>query len=334
VPDVPVTLACIDFFDRTRPLLDGDVETPGIDLRCIALPPHELDERFVDFDVAEVSIGTLLALRGHGDEHLVGIPVFPHRGFFLCNVLVNVASGIARPEDLAGKRVGTGGLHLAGTLWTRGFLEDTYGVDTGQLRWCTRSSPPGSVREQLVRWVRTPDTHLEVLPPDCSPSDLLDAGEIDAWIGPSPPECFARGSPRVTRLLPSYRTIEEDYLRRTSIFPIIHLLVIRRELCERHPWLAPHLVRVFERAREIGISRLHNHGVFACGLPWLRDDLEWLGQTFGGDWYRHGFQPNQQVLSRAMTYAAQQGFTPRPLDAGDLFAPETVGEAQAEGRID
>jgi len=324
VAKLPVTLGCIDYLDRTRPLFDGTVEPPGIALTAVPLRPPELFGRLGEFDVHELSLAAHLALPFLGDDRFVGLPVFPYRSYLVGNVVVNTASGIERPEDLAGKRVGTPGLHLAGTIWIRGFLADEYGVRDSQVQWVTSLALFGPVSERLARSMLAPDLAVEDVPPDRSLSDLLERGEIDAWLGPSVPACFERGAPTVRRLFPDYRAIEEDYARRTGIFPILHTLVLRRELYERHRWIAGTLLRAFERAREVGSARLVNDGVYACGLPWLRHDLETLSALFGGDPYRYGFAANRAVLATMARYAAEQHLTPAPVDVATAFAAETV----------
>ncbi len=315
MPNVEVTLACVDYLDRTRPLINGAVEIPGVDLIPVPLKPLDLTARFAEFDVAEVILPVYMALHARGDERFVGLPVFPYRAFFLSNVLVNVDAGIERPEDLAGKRVGTIGLQLAGTLWSRGMLADEYGVRGSQIHWYCALRPP---TEQA-------DTRVEVVSSGRVLSEMLERGDIDAWLGPTQPDCYEQGSPRVRRLFPDYRAVEEDYARRTGIFPIIHGVVLRRALYEQHPWLAAALVQAFERAKQLGAARLANDGLYAIGLPWLRADLEELTRLYGGDWYPYGLEPNRTVLETMARYAAEQGLTPRRLAVDELFAPETRG---------
>lgn len=319
---VRLTGAVIDFFDRTRPLIDGHVTRPDVDFKCIALPPRVLDERFVEFDVAEVALGTYVVLKSNADEQFTALPVFPYRSFFFSNVFVNVSSGIEQPADLEGKRVGTGGLHLSGTVWMRGLLEELYGVDSASFHWYTRASEPGSVRERLVKAARTPDTRLEIVQPEDSISDMLESGELDAWIGPSPPECFTRGTTQVRRLLQNYRSVEEDYARRTGVFPMIHVIVLRQNVSQQHPWLSQCLVDMFVEARQLGLAALENGGVFACGLPWLRHDLEELPKIFGGDPYAYGLEPNRRALSAFLKHAGNQGVSNENLEVDDLFPME------------
>jgi 4,5-dihydroxyphthalate decarboxylase len=309
---VRLSLGLVDYYDRTRPVIDGKVETPDIDLTCVPLPPKVLGTRYAEFDVAEVAVTAYFALRSAGDKRFVGLPVFPYRGFTFGNTVVNSASKIERPEDLVGKRVGTG-LQLAGTMWARGFLSDNYGVGNSQLIFFVANRPT----------VNLPvDTKVEVIPAGRTLSDMLDQGEIDAWMGSSLPECFERGSPRVRRLFQDYRTVEENYARRTRFFPILHMIVLRREIYEQHRWVATDLFEIFQRAKQIGAGWLRNEGNFACALPWLRHDLEELPKIFNGDWYPYGFEANREILSTMVRYAAEQGITREPLDIEELFVPE------------
>src|SRR5262249_6246785 len=201
-------------------------------------------------------------------------------------------------------------------LWLRGILQDRFGVEGSQLRWVMSGQP------QLEP---PPDMQLEIVPPEPSLSEMLEQGEVDAWIGSNPPPCFLHGSPRVRRLFPNYRQVEEEYARESGIFPIIHAMVVRQDLYERHRWLAGALVEAFERARQIGLERLVNNTVYAVGLPWLRQDLEELPRLFGGDWYRYGYEPNRAILETMARYAAEQGVTHERLNVAELFAPETRG---------
>ncbi len=285
---ISLTLACIDFFDRTRPIIDGQVETPDIDLTCVSLLPRELDARFTEFDVAETIMVPYMALRSRGDDRFVGIPVFLFRAFHLGNIIVNVSSGIERPQDLAGKRVGTSGFHLSGTLWIRGFLEETYGVKGSEIHWFIVRQPKFNL---------TPDFRVEMIPSGQTLSEMLERGELNATIGSSLPECFDRGSPHVRRLFPNYQEVEEEYARKTGFFPIIHTVVMRRSVYKRHPWIAASLLQVFESAKQIGQARLFHSHVPVIGLPWLRNDMDKAQKIFRGDWYRYGFQANQEILS-------------------------------------
>jgi 4,5-dihydroxyphthalate decarboxylase len=201
-------------------------------------------------------------------------------------------------------------------MWTRGFLNDNFGVGNSHLQFFVASRPTVNL---------TPDTKIEVIPSGQNLSEMLDKGEIDAWIGSSLPECFERGSPRVRRLFQDYRKVEENYAQRTRFFPILHMIVLRREIYEQHRWIAASLLEIFQRAKQIGAVWLRNEGNFACALPWLRHDLEELPKIFKGDWHPYGLEANREILSTMVRYGAEQGITREPLDVAELFVPETRG---------
>ena len=312
-----LTLGCMDFLDRTRPVLDGSVQIPGVELRCTALRPPELFPRLGEFDLHELSTAGYVTLRAHGDERYIGLPVFTWKSWLIGNIVVHAASGIEKPADLKGKRIGTPGLYLAGTMWIRGWLRDAHGLTGLESRWVSTAAPAGSLRERLSKYVTK--TPFEELPADANLSDLLERGEIDAWLAPALPECFLKGSPKVRRLFPNYRELEEKEARRTGNLPLLHNLLLRRELHERHPGLARSIIKAFAEAREAGKARLNNDGAFAVGLPWVRHDVESLPAIFGGDWYACSFDANREMLGTLARYAAEQGFTPAPIDPARYF---------------
>jgi 4,5-dihydroxyphthalate decarboxylase len=312
-----ITLGCMDFLDRTRPVLDGSVQIPGVELKATALKPPELFPRLGEFDVHELSTAGYVTLRAHGDDRYVGLPIFTWKSWLIGNIVVNVESGIENPADLKGKRIGTPGLYLAGTMWIRGWLNDTFGITGAESKWISTAAPAGSVRDRLSKYVTK--TPFEELPGERNLSQMLEDGEIDAWLAPALPECFLKGSPKVRRLFPNYRELEEKEARRTRNLPLLHSLLLRRELHERNPGLAKSLIAAFSQAREAGKTRLANDGAFAVGLPWMRHDLEQLPKIFGRDWYACNFEENRDMLSTMARYAAEQGFTPGPIDPAKYF---------------
>jgi 4,5-dihydroxyphthalate decarboxylase len=314
---VQLTLGCMDFLDRTRPVLDGSIQIREIHMTCTALRPPELFPRLGEFDVHELSSAGYVTLRAHGDDRYVGLPVFTWKSWLIGNIVVNIESGIQKPADLKGKRIATPGLYLAGTMWIRGWLRDVHGLTGAESNWITSAAPAGSLRDRLSKYVTK--TPFEELPADRDLSELLQRGEVDAWLAPSLPECFLKGSLRVRRLFPNYRELEEKEARRTHNLPLLHNLLLRRELHEGNPGLAKSIVSAFAQAREVGKSRLNNDGAFAVGMPWIRHDLEELPKIFGLDWYEPGFEANRDMLSTMARYAAEQGFTPAPIDPAQYF---------------
>jgi 4,5-dihydroxyphthalate decarboxylase len=312
-----LTLGCMDFFDRTRPVLDGTVRPPGVELKCTTLRPPDLFPRLGEFDVHELSTAGYVTLHAHGDDRYIGLPIFTWKSWLIGNIVVNVDSGIEKPADLKGKRIGTPGLYLAGTMWIRGWLHDTHRLTGAESSWISTAAPAGSLRDRLSKYVTK--TPFEELPGDRNLSDMLERGEIDAWIAPGLPDCFVRGSTRVRRLFPNYRELELKEAQRARNLPLLHNLLLRRELHEKNPLLAQSLITAFSEARRIGQTRLANDGAYAVGLPWIRQDLEDLPKLFGGDWYACNLEANRGMLDTMARYAFEQGFTPQRIDPAAYF---------------
>jgi 4,5-dihydroxyphthalate decarboxylase len=309
-----LTLGCVDFLDRTRPILERQVQIPGLDVEPVRLKPMELLGRFSEFDVCEVPMFAYIALRSLGEDEYVGLPVFPHRGYPHGSVVVHEASGIREPKDLAGRRIGTPGLFLSGTVWMRGILEDEYDVGSERIRWVVpalaRDSVGWRITEALVK--RSGISFEET---KSSLSQMLEKGEIDAWIGPLPPECFERGAPAVKRLFPDYKQVEHAYGSRTRFVPALHTVVMRGRLRDQ----AGQLIELFQQGRAAGLQNFYNDSVFAVMLPWMRHHLEELKQIFGGDWMPAGYEGNRGMIATGMNYAARQGLTATWRSPADLF---------------
>ena len=299
-------LGCVDFLDRTRPILDRQVQVDGLEVEPVRLKPMELLARYTEFDVCELP---LFAYLGLGTDDYVALPVFPHRGFPHGSVAVHAGSGIQKPGDLAGRRVGTPGLFLSGTVWMRGILE------LEGIRWVIPALPRDSAAARITSAVLD-RSKIQVEETAADLSSLLEKGEIDAWIGPLPPACLERGSPAVRRLFPDYKSVEHAYAARTRFVPALHTVLLRRRWQDK----APLLVRLFAEAREAGLKNLHNDNVFAVMLPWMRHHLEELKGLFGADWVPVGYEANRAMIDTALDYAARQGLTKGRGKADELFA--------------
>ena len=320
-----LTLAAIDYLDRTRALFDGTVVPDGIELRCLSFTPYELFQRVaqkVEFDVAEMSVSTYLSLVSRGDTRYIALPVFLSRHFRHGYVFVHGASNIREPKDLIGKRVGVPEYEMTAALWQRAFLEHDHGVSPRQITWLQGGEfAPGFVERQKLP---TPDgVTIGFIPEDRTLHDMLAAGEIDALCSPFRPKALADGSGRVRRLFPDFVSVEKDYFRRTGFFPIMHLTVVRRDLYEREPWIAASLVAAFVRAQELGWKRLEQLGALAVMLPWLTRDLEEIDATVGRSGWTYGFTENREILTAMCTYSHEQGLSSRLLTPEEVFASET-----------
>lgn len=320
---VPLTLACWDY-DRTRALATGEIRPEGVDLTYLSLPVEETFFRMMrnrEFDAAEMSLSSYVLSLSRGAPTMA-IPVFPSRAFRHNGIYVNAASGIQQPGDLAGRVVGIPEYQLTAVVWMRGILAEHYGVPLEAAHYRTGGlDTPGRV-EKLP--VEVPDgVDVQPISAHRTLSDMLVTGEIDAVYCPRTPRPFAEGRPEVRRLFADPRAEEERYFTQTGIFPIMHTVVLRRDVYESRRWLAQSLYKAFEKARARTAGRLAETAASLCMIPWLYDEVERTRRLMGNDFWPYGLEPNAAVLRTFLGYARDQGLTDRDLDPADLFAPET-----------
>ncbi len=310
-----LTLAC-NPYDRVQPLIDGSVQPDGVELNFItSLSPGEIFWRMLrhaEFDVAELSLSAYILGLARGDTRFVGIPVFLLRLFRHSYIWVREGAGIERPEDLKGKTVLVPEYHMTALLYIRGALKHDYGVLPEDLRWLrTRVE---RVDIDVPQGVVVQDAGDEQ-----TVEEIMASGKIDATAGTRPP----RGKAPMRRLFPNFREVEADYYRRTGIFPIMHVLAIRREVYEANPWLALNLMQAFEQAKQQAYHRLHGvSGIYS--LPWLNNELQDTRDVFGEDPFPYGIEPNRASLNAATVYSYEQGLSQRQLAIEELFARETI----------
>lgn len=322
---VSLTYGGLLYLDRTLPLLLGEVEVPGVDLNYVTFSsPGDLFRRqaqFAEFDLSEMSLGTFLIMTSRGDRRFVGLPIFVSRNFRHSQVYVHAGAGIERPADLRGKRVGILEYQMTAALWVRAFLEHDYGVRPADVSWFTGGLVEPVFAERLALALPA-EIRLQLIPAGRTLERMLYAGELDALVSVQPPQRFDSRATAVRRLFPDFRAVERDYFRRTGFFPIMHLLVLRRELYERHRWLPATLHESFQRAKEAGWRRLRATTGLAVGLPWLGAGLEEVDEVFGGDAFPYGLEANRAILTAMAQYAHEQHLTDRLVDVLELFPPE------------
>jgi 4,5-dihydroxyphthalate decarboxylase len=322
-----LSLACGEY-DRTIALQSGAVVPRGIDLNFLAMnEPAELfrrQARTAQYDVSEFSLSTHTLLKAQGDQRFVGLPVFLSRKFRHSEIFVNTKAGIREPKDLIGKRVGVMEYQQTACVWIRGLLQHEYGVGIDQVDWYFGGyNEPDPNYTERVPLSLPPSIKTVTIPPEKSLSGMLDDGEIDAAIAPSSPASFRRGSPNVARLFPDYQERDIDYFRRTSIFPIMHIVVIRKEVYEDAPWAAANLYDAFVKAKTLGIERLRHEGALFCALPWIMAHLEEVQRVMGDDPFSYGMEENLATLQTFLQYMREQGLVGESLTVEELFAPET-----------
>ncbi len=321
---VPVTLACWDY-DRTSALATGAVRPEGVDLTYLSLPVEETFFRMIrhrEFDAAEMSLSSYVVSLFHGSP-TIAIPVFPSRAFRHNGIYVNSRSGIDRPEDLVGRTVGVPEYQLTAVVWIRGILAGHYGVPVPSVHYRTGGlDHPGRVEKLKVDL--PPEIDVQPIDPGRTLSDMLISGEIDAVYCPRTPRPFAQGRPEVRRLFADPRAEEERYFSRTGIFPIMHTVVLRRDVYEGRRWLAQSLYKAFEEARRLAAVRLEETAASLSMAPWLYDEAERARRIMGDDFWPYGLERNTGVLSTFLRYSHEQGLAERLLEPAELFAPETL----------
>ena len=312
-----LTLSCNEY-DRTRFLVDGTVKAEGLDLTVVSLPSEQRHARFsrdLEFDVCELQMGVFLGWMSRGAP-FTAIPVFPHRKFCHGNVLVNSASGIQKPEDLAGKIIGMRAHFNPVSLWMRGLLQEEYGVPARSLRIRTNQ------QEQVPGWQPPDWMDIERIPKGQKVEELLPHGDIDACMLPEINFKLAHNTTGVRRLWPNFREVEKEYYLRSKIFPIRHVVVVKNAILERHPWAARSLVEAFTRAKEIGIK--HVSDTRRSFLAWYGAELEEERELFGDDAWPYNIKDNRVVLETMSRYAALVGVADRKLEIKELFAESAL----------
>ncbi len=315
-------------YDRTRGLADGTVAIDGVEARCHGAPiVTEIFERMVRrraFHVAELGL-TFLLRTAEADPAFLAIPVFPVRLFRHSGIFVHKASGITRPEDLAGKTVGELALygHDAGVM-PKGILSDDYGVTPAQSRWVVGGVGFPMPRIEFVPQPHPANVEVRWAAPTEDLGDQLENGEIDALISAIVPRCVLERSPKVGRLFEDYEAAERDYHRRTGIFPIMHTVVVRRELAEEHPDVVRAVYQGFCDAKDAATARFAREMMannVADAVPWLTKRLEDNREVLGADPWPYGIRANRAALDAILRYHHEQGLTARRFTVGELFVP-------------
>ena len=321
-----IDLACGDY-DLVRPLRDGKVRAEGMEINFVPIEkPPEVHWRMGihhEFDAAEMSLGSYVAGRARGDFPFVAVPAFVYRKFRHSAAYVNTNSGINRPEDLSGKRVGVPEWQMTATVWLRGILQDEYGVAATGVKWFTGGLETSGRKEKIPLQLPR-DISVETIPEGENLSGMLVAGKIDALLSAQVPAPYVSRMAQVHRLFANPRQAEADYFRRTAIFPIMHVMVIREELYNRHRWVAQSLFKALFEAKSVCIESAFKNDSIHSMLPWAGNYLQEVRELMGDDFWPYGLDPNRKALETFLRYAREQGLTPALLKPEDLFAKETL----------
>lgn len=311
-------------YDRMVPLATGEVRPKGIDLNFLDIThPRDVFDRMVghqEFDLSELSASEYITRHVAGDRSFVALPVFPSRAFRHSFIAVNT-NKVKKPNDLNGKRIGVQLYTMTAAVWQRGILQHEYGVDLSTVEWVQgKMEGPGSHGKPGSLPTLKPVKITQNTSSTKSLSDLLADGEIDATIGADPPTCLGK-IPHVQRLFPDFRSEEKAYYRKTGVFPIMHLVAMRREVYEQNKFAASSLFEAFDESKEIARKRMNFTGALRYMLPWLSADLDEINEVFGDDCWPHGIEANRKTLEALVQYLYEQAMIEKTVPIEELFAP-------------
>jgi 4,5-dihydroxyphthalate decarboxylase len=322
-----LAFACGDY-DRTRALYEGTVRPDGIDLTYLRLPVEETFFRMMrhrEFEVAELSLSSYVKSLDLDPAPFVALPVYPSRMFRHGGIFVHAGSGIEQPEDLRGKVVGTPEWQLTAGVWIRGVLADRHGVPIDSVEYRTGGQEtPGRIEKAAV----DPGgrVRIEPIPEGATLSALLADGGIDALYSPRVPSSFGGPDGPVRRLFADPVAAEKEYFAATGIFPIMHVVVVRRDVYERYPWVAQSLTKALHLAKREAMANLYDSSALRFMLPWLVQGVEETRSLLGADYWSYGLAANEETLSTFLRYHHEQGLSRRRYEPKELFAPESTEE--------
>ena len=317
-----LTLATTDY-DHVRDLVNGVVHPEGITLTAFILNVEEVFYRFIknrEWDISEMSFGKYIGYASQGNSPFVGIPVFPSRVFRHSAFYTRTDRGIATPKDLEGKRVGIPEWAQTAGIYARGYLEETAGVDLTKIEW-VQAGMNEAGREEKVEFKLPPGIRYEQRR-DTSVSAMLLSGEIDAAISARVPNAFESGGRKIVRLFPEFRAEEMRYYAATGIYPIMHVIAMRRAVFERYPWVAMNLFKAFDEARHRILERIRDLTASRIPVPWAAAIADEWAKGFGSDPFPYGLDNNRKTLDAFCRFAHAQGVTARRLSPDDLFPKE------------
>jgi 4,5-dihydroxyphthalate decarboxylase len=327
---LPITIATWDY-DRVRALVDGRVRVEGCDVNYITMPVEECFERAYfhgEFEVAEIGFSPYLIALSRGSCPYVAVPAFLSRMFRHSAVYVRTDRGIDGPAALKGKRIGVPEYQMSAVLWFRGYLKDDFGIEAKDISWIQGGLEDPGRREKFP--LNLPAGFpLSAAPEGQSLSQMLADGALDAVIAARRPSCFVAGHPKVRRLFPDYRTAERDYYRRSGIFPIMHAVGVRRDVLDRHPWLAASVYKAFVQAKRLADAEFAETTALKIGLPWVNAEFDETRELMGEDFWSYGInQANRRTLDAMARYSFEQGLAVRLLKVEEMFAESTFSETR------
>ena len=314
-----LSIATTDY-DHFRDFRLGVVRAEGIDHNWLNLGHHECFARFTanrEFDVSEMSYAKFSELATQKDSDIIGLPVVCSRLFRFSSFYVNRKSGIKTIADLKGKKVGSPEWAHTAAVYMRGWMHNDMGVKLTDVHWYQAgANSPG--REEKIE-LRLPEGVKLTRVADKSLSQMIASGEIDCAIIARPPNSFLEGHPDVVRLFPDYLEMEEDYYQKTKVWPIMHIIAMRRAILAENPWVARNLFNAFQESKRRSLERLLDPAVSRYPLAWLPTYARKMRDMFGGDPFPYGIEENRPTWEQMALYSYQEGIAHRPYKPEDIF---------------
>ncbi len=307
-------------YDLHTSLFTGEVVPDGIKLTTLSMRSQERHWRMLrghEFDIAELSMSSYILMQNEPNPPFIAIPVFPHRRFRHSYIFVNPKSGIDSPKALEGKKVGLRSWQATMGVWCKGILQDEYGVDLRKIEWVAQ--------DEEVLDIEIPDgIRFRYVGHGGDVEQLLLDGELDALIYPDLPNSLVEGNPNITRLFDDYKQEEINYFKKTGIFPIMHTLVIKKSVVEKHPWVPLNVMQAFRRSKDDAWRRLKDPR--SVSLAWLRELIEEEQRILGRDPWPVGLEANRKTLETLIRYSKEQGMLKKDIAVEQLFYPSTLEE--------
>lgn len=311
-------------YDRNRPLIDRRVAIDGVEPVIMTLSPEEMFFRAMRqeaFDISELSLSSFTIRQDRGDNPYVGVPAFLSRAFRHTSIIVRRDAGIRAPKDLEGRAVGIAEWQLTANVWARALIEEQ-GVDMRRIRWLRGGIDEPGRHEKIALALPAGIELADIGPEDTLNRMLLD-GRIDAYVGPRAPSAFTAGDNRLRWMFDDPVAEARRYFERTRIFPIMHLVGVRKRIAEAHPWLPVAVLKAFDRSRRIAAAELADTSATKVMLPFFEERLAEARALMGPDYWSYGIAPNRHVLETFLAAHHRQGLSRRQLAVEDLFHPST-----------
>jgi 4,5-dihydroxyphthalate decarboxylase len=318
---VRLTIATTDY-DHFRDFRLGLVRAEGIDVTWLTLGHHEIFSRFTfnrEWDVSELSFAKFSAQVTRPNSDIIGLPVYASRLFRFASFYVNRKAGIKSAADLKGKRVGVPEWAHTAAVWMRGWLMHEGGVPLADIEWVQAgTNEAGRIEKVELSLPKGVTLRRE---PEKTLSGMIASGELDCVIIARPPDCFRQKHPDVVRLYPDFEDIERRYYRDTHVYPIMHVIALRKALLADNPWIARNLLNAFEESKRRSLERLLDPAVSRYPIPWLTNYVRSTTELFGGDPFPYGIEANRPTLELFLLYCHEQGIAHRLAAPDEIFPP-------------